>query len=57
MRDIDVVFHLAAIHGERGFTDLNQARCSKNFAIDGLTIDAAHKAGIDKFVFASSGCV
>lgn len=54
---IDVVFHLAAIHGGRGFVDLHQAACSQNLAMDGMLIKAAHEAGVEKFVFASSGCV
>jgi nucleoside-diphosphate-sugar epimerase len=56
-KDMDVVFHLAAIHGGRGFIDSHQADCSRNLVIDGLTIKAAQVAGVDKFVFASSGCV
>lgn len=51
------VFHLAATHGGRGFIDLHQAGCSTNLALDGLMIRAAHKAGVEKFTFASSGCV
>jgi nucleoside-diphosphate-sugar epimerase len=54
---IDVVFHLAAIHGGRGFVDLHQAACAQNLAMDGMLIKAAHDAGVEKFVFASSGCV
>ena len=54
---IDVVFHLAAIHGGRGFVDLHQAACSQNLAMDGMLIKAAYEAGVGKFVFASSGCV
>ncbi len=54
---IDVVFHLAAIHGGRGYVDLHQAECAKNLALDGNLIRAAHQAGVEKFVFASSGCV
>jgi nucleoside-diphosphate-sugar epimerase len=54
---VDVVFHLAAIHGGRGFVDLHQAACAQNLAMDGLLIKAAYEAGVDKFVFASSGCV
>ena len=57
VKDVDVVFHLAAIHGGRGFVDLHQAACAQNFALDGLLIKAAHEAGVEKFVFASSGCV
>jgi len=52
-----VVFHLAAIHGGRGFVDLHQAACAQNLALDGMLIKAASEAGVEKFVFASSGCV
>ena len=54
---MDVVFHLAAIHGGRGFVDLHQAACAQNLAMDGMLIKAAYEAGVEKFVFASSGCV
>jgi nucleoside-diphosphate-sugar epimerase len=54
---MEVVFHLAAIHGGRGFVDLHQAACAQNLALDGMLIKAAHEAGVEKFVFASSGCV
>jgi nucleoside-diphosphate-sugar epimerase len=54
---MEVVFHLAAIHGGRGYVDLHQAACSQNLAMDGMLIKAAHEAGVLKFVFASSGCV
>jgi nucleoside-diphosphate-sugar epimerase len=54
---VDVIFHLAAIHGGRGYVDLHQAECAKNLALDGMLIDAAQRASVEKFVFASSGCV
>ena len=54
---VDVVFHLAAIHGGRGFVDLHNADCAKNLALDGMLIKAAHDALVSKFVFASSGCI
>src|SRR5882724_5303830 len=54
---MQVVFHLAAIHGGRGFVDLHQAACAQNLALDGMLIKAAHEAKVEKFVFASSGCV
>jgi nucleoside-diphosphate-sugar epimerase len=54
---MSVVFHLAANHGGRGYIDLHQAACATNLALDGLVIRAAHRAGVAKFVFASSGCV
>jgi nucleoside-diphosphate-sugar epimerase len=54
---MEVVFHLAAIHGGRGFVDLHQAACAQNLALDGMLIKAAYEAGVEKLVFASSGCV
>lgn len=56
-RNVDHVFHLAAIHGGRGYVDMHQAECSRNLVMDGLLIAAAHQAGVEKFTFASSGCV
>ena len=55
--NIDVVFHLAADHGGRGYVDLHQAACATNLALDGNLFLAAVEAGVDKVVYASSGCV
>lgn len=57
MRDVQVVFHLAADHGGRGYVDLHQAGPASNLFLDGLIFWEAHKAGVEKVVFASSGCV
>ncbi len=54
---MEVVFHLAADHGGRGYVDLHQAACSSNLLLDGLVFRACHKANVQKVVFASSGCV
>ena len=54
---IDVVFHLAADHGGRGYVDLHQAGPASNFLLDGIVFWEALKAGVNKVVFASSGCV
>lgn len=51
------VFHLAADHGGRGYVDLHQTACSTNLILDGLLFRACHRAGVQKVVFASSGCV
>jgi nucleoside-diphosphate-sugar epimerase len=54
---MDHVFHLAATHGGRGYIDLHQAACATNLALDGIMVQAAHRGGVQKFTFASSGCV
>lgn len=53
----NVVFHLAADHGGRGYVDLHQAACATNLALDGMVFLACKKSGVEKIVFASSGCV
>jgi nucleoside-diphosphate-sugar epimerase len=57
MRGIQVAFHLAADHGGRGYVDLHQAGPASNLFLDGLVFWEAVKAGVEKVVFASSGCV
>ncbi len=56
VKGINTVFHLAADHGGRGYVDLKQVQCSTNLILDGLLFKEAHKAGVEKVVFASSGC-
>lgn len=51
------VFHLAANHGGRGYVDLHQAACATNLLLDGAVFRACHLAGVEKVVYASSGCV
>lgn len=53
----EIVFHLAATHGGRGYIDLHQAACATNLALDGLVFWACKNAGVEKIIFASSGCV
>src|ERR1700733_7903776 len=57
MNGIEVVFHLAADHGGRGYVDLHQAGPASNLFLDGLIFWEAVKAGVEKVVYASSGCV
>jgi len=54
---INTVFHLAADHGGRGYVDLHQAGPASNLFLDGVVFREAVKAGVEKVVFASSGCV
>jgi nucleoside-diphosphate-sugar epimerase len=55
--NIEYVFHLAADHGGRGYVDLHQAGPASNLFLDGLIFWEARRAGVEKIVFASSGCV
>lgn len=57
MKDVEIVFHLAADHGGRGYVDLHQAACATNLLLDGLVFRAAYRMRVDKIVYASSGCV
>lgn len=57
VRDIEVIFHLAADHGGRGYVDLHQAGPASNLFLDGLIFWEALQAGVEKVVYASSGCV
>ena len=54
---MEVVFHLAADHGGRGYVELHQAPCASNMALDGMLFLACKEARVDKIVYASSGCV
>lgn len=57
VKDVAIVFHLAADHGGRGYVDLHQAGPASNLFLDGLIFWEAVKTGVEKVVFASSGCV
>lgn len=57
VRGMDVVFHLAAAHGGRGYVDLHQAATAHNLLLDGLVFKACLDFEVEQVVFASSGCV
>jgi len=57
MDGMQIVFHLAADHGGRGYVDLHQVQCSTNLILDGMIFKTAHEIGVEKVVYASSGCV
>ena len=57
LKGANIVYHLAADHGGRGYVELNQVNCSNNFAIDNNVFQACIQARIPKIVFASSGCI
>lgn len=56
-KEINIVFHLAAAHGGRGYIDAHPADVCSNFVIDHHVFESAWKAGVEKVVFASSACV
>jgi len=53
----EVVFHLAADHGGRGYVDLHQVACATNLALDQTVFHAALHEGVGHIVYASSGCI
>ncbi len=57
VRDMEVIFHLAADHGGRGYVDLHQYACSTNLGLDALLFRSALDADVEKVVYASSGCI
>ena len=57
VRGIQLAFHLAADHGGRGYVEQHQAGPASNLLLDGLVFAEALRAGVEKVVFASSGCV
>jgi UDP-glucose 4-epimerase len=57
MKDVDIVFHLAALHGGRGYIDSHPAQCCTNMILDQLVFEEAYKADVDRVCFASSACV
>jgi len=57
MKGMEVVFHLAALHGGRGYIETHPAQCCTNMILDQLVFEEAHKANVERVCFASSACV
>lgn len=57
VKGVDTVFHLAALHGGRGYIDTHPAQCCTNMVLDQLVFEEAQKAGVERICFASSACV
>lgn len=53
---IDTVFHLANIHGGRGFIETHPGEISQNFLIDGNVFRAAHISRVGRVCYTSSAC-
>lgn len=56
-KGVDVVFHLAALHGGRGYIHTHPVECCTNMILDQLVFEEAHNAGVERICFASSACV
>jgi len=57
IQKMDIVFHLAADHGGRGYVNKYQADTATNLLLDSSVFLAALKVSVDKIFYASSGCV
>ena len=55
--ECEFVFHLAAVHGGRGFIDTFPDQVLVNLAIDNNVYTAAARAGTRRVIHASSACV
>ena len=55
-KDKDLVFHLANIHGGRGFIETHPGEICQNFLIDGNIFYHAHLNKVDRICYVSSAC-
>jgi UDP-glucose 4-epimerase len=53
----DIVIHLAATIGGRGYIDTHPAECCQNFAINHNVFSEAYKAGVERVHYSSTACV
>ena len=56
-RDNEIVFHLAADHGGRGYITSHPADVCSSFAVDHHVFEACSDTNVKKVVFSSSACV
>ncbi|MDN5847438.1 MAG: NAD-dependent epimerase/dehydratase family protein [Candidatus Nitrosocosmicus sp.] len=56
-KDQEKIFHLAAVHGGRGYITNHPADVCSNLAIDHHIFEAASNSSIENIVFASTACV
>ena len=57
MKNIEIVFNLAAMHGGRGYIETHPVECMNNMLLDHIVFDTAVKHGVETIVHASSACV
>lgn len=56
-KDAEVVFHLAAVHGGRGYIQTHPADVCSNLSIDHHVFEVCAELAVEKVVFASTACV
>lgn len=56
-RDQNIVFHMAAVHGGRGYIQTHPADVCSNLSIDHHVFEAAALNKVENLVFASTACV
>jgi len=56
-RDQEFVFHLAAVHGGRGYISKHPADVCSNLAIDHHVFQTCTDSNVEKIIFASTACV
>lgn len=57
LKGYEIVLHLAANIGGRGYIDTHPGDCCEGFSVNQNVIKAAHLANVDRILFASSACV
>lgn len=56
VREVDIVFHLAAQHGGRGYVATHDVELYNNLELDTTIFRACADAGVEKVIFSSSAC-
>jgi nucleoside-diphosphate-sugar epimerase len=56
VRNSDIVFHLAAQHGGRGYVAGHKVELYNNLELDTTIFRACSKEGVEKVIFSSSAC-
>ncbi len=57
LKNQEIVFHLAANIGGRGYIATHLADCCEGFSVNQNVMKASHEVGVDRVIFASSACV
>jgi nucleoside-diphosphate-sugar epimerase len=57
LKNTDIVFNLAAMHGGRGYIETHPVESVNNMVLDHFVFEAACKNGVETIVHASSACV